>query len=140
VVDYDFELYSNFTFFLNDPENGDQIRQKEKRQIYGYKGSYQQNFSLLGLPLQHKMGLASATTTSMTRNFRVPETATLLFLKFKRGDIDELNAFAYISETWEVSPRFTVNAALRGDQLFFNYQSALELDECQLCKKMLKAA
>jgi hypothetical protein len=26
---YDFELYSNFTFFLEDPINGDQIRQKE---------------------------------------------------------------------------------------------------------------
>jgi outer membrane receptor protein involved in Fe transport len=28
---YDFELYSNFTFFLEDPVNGDQIRQKENR-------------------------------------------------------------------------------------------------------------
>ena len=26
---YQFELYSNFTFFLNDPINGDQIRQKK---------------------------------------------------------------------------------------------------------------
>ena len=34
---YDFELYSNFTFFLNDPENGDQIRQRESRSIYGLK-------------------------------------------------------------------------------------------------------
>lgn len=25
---YDFELYSNFTFFLDDPINGDQIKQK----------------------------------------------------------------------------------------------------------------
>jgi len=32
---YDFELFSNFTFFLNDEENGDQIRQFEKRQLYG---------------------------------------------------------------------------------------------------------
>ncbi len=32
---YQFELYSNFTFFLNDPENGDQIRQKEDRRLFG---------------------------------------------------------------------------------------------------------
>ncbi len=32
---YQFELYSNFTFFLEDPINGDQIRQKENRDIYG---------------------------------------------------------------------------------------------------------
>jgi hypothetical protein len=31
---YDFELYSNFTFFLEDPINGDQIRQKENRSIW----------------------------------------------------------------------------------------------------------
>ena len=30
---YDFELYSNFTFFLNDSINGDQIKQKEDRTL-----------------------------------------------------------------------------------------------------------
>src|SRR5690606_20544348 len=33
---YDFELYSNFTFFLEDLLNGDQIRQKEDRSIAGF--------------------------------------------------------------------------------------------------------
>ncbi len=37
---YNFELYSNFTFFLDDPVNGDQIRQKEGRSLFGYNGSY----------------------------------------------------------------------------------------------------
>ena len=37
AVRYDFNLYSNFTFYLNDPVNGDQINQKESRMIYGYK-------------------------------------------------------------------------------------------------------
>src|SRR5690606_33425457 len=37
---YDFQLVSNFTFFLNDPVNGDQITQRESRKIYGYNGSY----------------------------------------------------------------------------------------------------
>lgn len=36
---YNFELYSNFTFFLRDPVNGDQIRQKEHRNLFGYNGS-----------------------------------------------------------------------------------------------------
>lgn len=34
---YDFELFSNFTFFLNDPINGDQIKQKEKRNTLGFE-------------------------------------------------------------------------------------------------------
>ena len=32
---YDFELYSNFTFYLDDSVNGDQIKQKEDRNIFG---------------------------------------------------------------------------------------------------------
>lgn len=34
---YDFELFSNFTFFLEDPINGDQIRQFEDRKTYGFQ-------------------------------------------------------------------------------------------------------
>nr|MBP6795068.1 TonB-dependent receptor plug domain-containing protein [Saprospiraceae bacterium] len=32
---YNFNLFSNFTFFLNDPLNGDQIKQKERRTVSG---------------------------------------------------------------------------------------------------------
>ena len=32
---YDFELFSNFTFFLEDAVNGDQIRQLEDRDVFG---------------------------------------------------------------------------------------------------------
>ncbi|WP_210464819.1 TonB-dependent receptor [Rufibacter roseolus] len=125
AVDYSFELYSNFTFFLNDPENGDQIRQKENRQIYGYRGSYEQNQTFLGLPLRHKMGIGFRyddihdTELSRTKNRNTTLTQVQL------GDIDELNAFAYLDETWELSSRFTVNAALRADRLFFTYHDAL---------------
>ena len=32
---YDFELFSNFTFFLEDAVNGNQIRQLEDRDVFG---------------------------------------------------------------------------------------------------------
>ena len=35
---YNFKLFSNFTFFLEDPINGDQIKQKEGRNLFGYNG------------------------------------------------------------------------------------------------------
>ncbi|MFO1520018.1 MAG: TonB-dependent receptor [bacterium] len=37
---YDLNLFSNFTFFLNDPVNGDQIEQKDNRQVFGYRADY----------------------------------------------------------------------------------------------------
>ena len=39
IVDYNFNLFSNFTFFKLDSVKGDQIRQKEKRILSGYNGS-----------------------------------------------------------------------------------------------------
>lgn len=50
LVDYDFTLFSNFTFFLNDPVNGDEFEQKDSRQYYGgsltHKRNLSDNFSL----------------------------------------------------------------------------------------------
>ena len=37
MVDYDFGLYSNFTYLLDDPVNGDQFEQIDDRRIYGLK-------------------------------------------------------------------------------------------------------
>ena len=37
LIDYDFSLYSNFTYLLDDPINGDQFEQVDKRRIYGLR-------------------------------------------------------------------------------------------------------
>ncbi len=41
---YDWSLLSNFTFFLDDPVNGDQLRQYEK--LWGFGGRLERNFKL----------------------------------------------------------------------------------------------
>ena len=41
AVNYNMDLYSNFTFFLEDPVNGDQFNQSDKRMIYGGKIAHQ---------------------------------------------------------------------------------------------------
>ncbi|RKQ71824.1 outer membrane receptor protein involved in Fe transport [Litorimonas taeanensis] len=35
IVDYDLSLFSNFTYFLNDPVNGDEFEQRDSRQYFG---------------------------------------------------------------------------------------------------------
>lgn len=37
VVDYDFSLFSNFTYLLEDPTSGDQFEQVDERRIYGMR-------------------------------------------------------------------------------------------------------
>lgn len=35
AIDYAMELYSNFTYFLEDPSNGDEFEQLDERRVYG---------------------------------------------------------------------------------------------------------
>ncbi len=40
AIDYRFNLFSDFTYFLNHPINGDQFEQTDRRRIYGAQGSH----------------------------------------------------------------------------------------------------
>src|SRR5262249_38330915 len=54
VAAYRFNLFSNFTLYLRDPENGDEIEQVDRRTFYGGKASYR---------LAHAIGGARLDTT-----------------------------------------------------------------------------
>jgi hypothetical protein len=51
------DLYSNFTYFLDNPLQGDQFEQAEKRQVYGGTASRLWKGSLAGLDTRHTLGL-----------------------------------------------------------------------------------
>ena len=57
VIKYDLNLYSNFSYFLNDPINGDQFNQQDSRNIYGTTLSYQFETKTSGINMQHTAGL-----------------------------------------------------------------------------------
>src|SRR5688572_22672347 len=76
---YNFNLHSNFTFFLNDPVNGDQIRQREGRNIIGYHSKFShetslgsRNPALSGLVLQSLYG--TGFRLDQTRNTELSHT------------------------------------------------------------------
>jgi outer membrane receptor protein involved in Fe transport len=47
---YRLDLFTNFTFFLNDPANGDGIQQSDRRVIYGGDIGYKQRREVFGVP------------------------------------------------------------------------------------------
>jgi outer membrane cobalamin receptor len=124
-IAYDFDLVSNFTFFLNDPDNGDQITQRESRNIYGYRGSILHNSSLGGMDLQTESGIGFRQ--DHVKDLRLMHTRARkeFFGDFARGDVDETNLYAYVKEILHLSPRLSINAALRLDHFTFNYVDAL---------------
>ena len=57
AADYDLDLWSNFTYLLDNPQQGDQFQQVDDRRIYGGSGEYRGASTLAGLALAHRMGL-----------------------------------------------------------------------------------
>lgn len=57
VVQYYMNLFSNFTYFLDDTVNGDQMNQKDNRWFFGTSDNWQREFSLLGLQEKFRAGL-----------------------------------------------------------------------------------
>ncbi|MEI8619012.1 hypothetical protein P4S63_23800 [Pseudoalteromonas sp. B193] len=57
VINYDLNLYSNFSYFLNDPINGDQFNQQDSRNIYGTDISYQFETKTSDINMQHTAGI-----------------------------------------------------------------------------------
>jgi hypothetical protein len=54
---YALDLFSNFTFFLDDPVNGDGIVQSDERWVGGVDARWQRTGMPLGLPLAATLGL-----------------------------------------------------------------------------------
>jgi TonB dependent receptor/CarboxypepD_reg-like domain/TonB-dependent Receptor Plug Domain len=122
---YNFELYSNFTFFKEDSINGDQIRQEEKRNLFGYNGSYSTNTAvgnkdfITTFGIQYRQDMTHGTELSRTKD-RVITTAAL-----KLGNINEINAAIYADELIKISDKFTINAGIRLDYFHNKYDDLL---------------
>jgi hypothetical protein len=57
LIDYDLNLWSNFTYFLDNPATGDQFEQVDKRQIYGGHLSYSTFANWRGMPVSNELGV-----------------------------------------------------------------------------------
>jgi outer membrane receptor protein involved in Fe transport len=53
---YRLDLFTNFTFFLNDPVNGDGIQQADRRVMYGGDLGYKHRGELFGIPSTGTIG------------------------------------------------------------------------------------
>ena len=125
---YNFELFSNFTFFLVDSINGDQIRQKENRNIFGYNGAYTKSGYLAGMSAETSFGITYrqdlTDSTELSRTVNRSEITQRLML----GNINETNLGAYVSQTITLRSDLSLNASLRYDQFFNRYQDLLTFE------------
>ncbi|HQZ37669.1 MAG TPA: TonB-dependent receptor [Vicinamibacterales bacterium] len=56
-IAYDLDLFSNFTYYLDDPESGDQFQQADHRFVTGGRISHRRISHFAGRPTQNTVGL-----------------------------------------------------------------------------------
>lgn len=56
AIRYDLNLWSNFTYFLDDEVNGDQFEQVDERWVYGGEAVYADDGQLAGLAMNNEFG------------------------------------------------------------------------------------
>jgi len=122
VIDYDFQLWSNFTYLLDDPVNGDQFEQLDRRTIYG--GEWRRNWRTdvgsahvhhtTGVQLRYDdidpVGLIRTRQRqpiSITRLDRVKETAL----------------GAYYEMEWQIADPWRTVLGVRADGYWFDVES-----------------
>ena len=125
---YLFDLFSNFTLFLNDEENGDEIRQRESRNLLGYNGVYKFSIRMGGLKTKGEAGLSSRF--DFTNNTELSHTLNRynLLQRVKLGDISEYSISPYFSQTLWIDEKLNVNIGARYDKIFYSYDNKLEGD------------
>lgn len=121
---YDLELYSNFTYFLNDPVRGDQFEQSESRVFTGAHLWHRWDYDLYGRE--------SATTIGFqTRYDFIDDIGLYLTENRERFDTvreDDINAGSfslYLDHQTQVNDWFRIGAGLRGDIFTFDVDSDL---------------
>ncbi len=122
---YAFELYSNFTFFLEDPINGDQIRQKENRQIFGINTVLKNNTFLGQTPVVLTSGLSLRhdIVTDIELSKTLNRKTTLQNLEL--GDLNQTNMSVFTNAEFEFD-KWRVVPALRLDYFNFLYNDKLQ--------------
>ncbi|MGH7492623.1 MAG: TonB-dependent receptor [bacterium] len=121
---YDFKLFSDFTFFLEDPVNGDMIEQTDNRQILGLNGKYR---------FFHRFGPSVASAT-LGAGYRADDVEVSLWKSPSRvrlsplvdSDIFERNMFLWAQEDLTFSAAVRLQLGVRADYFTFNVEDHLE--------------
>ncbi len=122
-TNYRFNLYSNFTFFLNNPVNGDEINQSEHRNIYGYNGSF--SFNKRSGNTNFKTTLGAGARIDDIGEIYLANTEKRNFVSFfGNGKLTEKNISGYVDEVIEAG-KLVINPGIRADHFDFLYTDYL---------------
>ncbi|WGD35002.1 TonB-dependent receptor [Olleya sp. YS] len=121
---YDFELYSNFTFFLEDPVNGDQIRQKEDRDIFGFNTQFKKDKYYTNFDVTYTSGLGFRydDVNDIELSHTLNRETTLENIQL--GNVNQRNLYGFFNAEIDLG-KVKITPALRLEYIKFQYQDLL---------------
>jgi hypothetical protein len=121
---YDLRLTSNFTYFLDDPVNGDEFQQADRRGIFGGSLTKSWNQSIGALPVALTIG--GNLRYDMIDRVGLFRSVDAVPIRTIRSDqVDELAAAIFAEATLSLSDRLRVYLAGRGDYIGYDVRSDL---------------
>ncbi|QWX85551.1 TonB-dependent receptor [Cellulophaga sp. HaHaR_3_176] len=122
---YNFELYSNFTFFLDDPTNGDQIKQQEERDIFGFNTELNKSMKWGSADVILKAGAGFRTDNVDDVELSHTLNRKTTINNIQLGDVQETSVFGYASLDYK-KDKWSIIPGIRVDNFNFGYVDALQ--------------
>jgi hypothetical protein len=118
VTRYQFNLFSNFTFFLNDPVNGDGIEQQDLRTMAGASALVGRTATLAGRELAWTLGGGLRADVGHVALRSQVARATLGTVT--NVDNRQVHLYDYAHAQWHLAPRLQLDAGVRADLFRFD--------------------
>ena len=121
---YKFLLYSNFTFFLEDPVNGDQIKQKEDRNIFGFNTQFKKNvdYNTFDVKYTSGVGLRYDDVNDIELSHTLNRKTTLENIQL--GNVNQRNLYGFFNAEIDLG-KVKITPAVRLEYIKFQYQDQL---------------
>jgi hypothetical protein len=136
-VNYYFNLYSNFTFYLHDPVHGDEINQTDQRNIFGYTGSYQKDYFIADKTLHATAGIG--TRNDLAQISLKHAEKRIVLDTIVSGKVYQQNTNAFLDFTFDINKHFSINAGTRLDYFQFNFSDD-NVDSLSGTKSIVRAS
>ncbi len=112
-------LFSDFTYFLNDPVRGDQFNQEDRRVIVGANAKHVQPLRSLGVDHVLKVGLQ--TRADFINGLGLYLTERMVrYRTVRKDDVNEWGSGVFVEAESRWHPRFRSVLGLRGDFYTFH--------------------
>ncbi len=124
AVRYQFNLFSNFTFFSRDPDNGDMIEQHDDRTLGGLQASYRFRREWRDMAFETTVGTQLRADTIANSLFN--DRARARLEPVVDADVREASFGLYAQEDITFTPWLRAVLGLRGDLFGFDVDDHLE--------------